>query len=85
MFEAKLLLRAGLIRAVKVHEYLISLRSSYEPTLNGSSALQCFEHGNAVEIHNEILFDFYPGLQFLYNLMLWQQAKVSLIDESYER
>ena len=24
--------------------------------------LQCFEHGNAVEIRNGIMFDFYPGL-----------------------
>ena len=32
------------------------------PSLNGSSALQHFECGNAFEIHNGIMFDFYPGL-----------------------
>ena len=32
------------------------------PTRNGSSALQRFEHGNAFEIRNRIMFDFYPGL-----------------------
>ena len=31
------------------------------PALNGSSGLQCFKH-NAVEICNEITFDFYTGL-----------------------
>ena len=32
------------------------------PALNGSSVLQCFEHSNATEIHNIIMFDFYPEL-----------------------
>ena len=32
------------------------------PTLNASSALQYFKRGNAIEIHNRIMFDFYPGL-----------------------
>ena len=32
------------------------------PALNGSSALQRFERGNAVEIRNRIMFGFYPGL-----------------------
>ena len=32
------------------------------PTLNGSSALQRFECGNALEICNGIMFDFYLGL-----------------------
>ena len=30
--------------------------------LNGSTVLQRFERGNAVEIRNEIMLDFYPGL-----------------------
>ena len=30
--------------------------------LNGSSALERFEHGNVIEIRNRIMFDFYPGL-----------------------
>ena len=32
------------------------------PTLNGSSAPERFERGNAMEIHNGIMLDFYPGL-----------------------
>ena len=35
------------------------------PALNGSSALQRFEHSNAIEIRNGIMFDFYPGLPHL--------------------
>ena len=30
-------------------------------TLNGSSALQRFEHSNEIEIHNRIMFDLYPN------------------------
>ena len=36
------------------------------PALNGSSALQRFERGNAVEIHNGIMFDFYSGLPHVF-------------------
>ena len=36
------------------------------PALNGSSALQHFEHGNTVEIHKGMMFDFYPGLPGLW-------------------
>ena len=32
------------------------------PILNGNSAPECFERGNAMEIHNGIMFNFYPGL-----------------------
>ena len=32
------------------------------PALNGSTALQRFERSNPVEMHNGIMFDFYPGL-----------------------
>ena len=31
------------------------------PTLNGSTALQHFEHRNTVEIRNGLMFNFYPG------------------------
>ena len=57
--RAVLLLRAGLIPAAKLCQCLISLHSAYEPR---STALQCSECGNAVEICNGIMFDFYPGL-----------------------
>ena len=36
------------------------------PALNGSTALQRFEHSNAVEIRNGIMFDFYPGLPHMH-------------------
>ena len=36
------------------------------PTLNGSSVLQRFEHGNIVEICNGIMFDFYLGLPHMH-------------------
>ena len=53
---------AELIRAVKMHEHLISLCRTYEPVFNGSSALQRFKSGNVIEIRNGAMFDFYPGV-----------------------
>ena len=38
------------------------------PTLNGTSVLQRFERSNAVKIRNRIMFDFYPGLPYMYNM-----------------
>ena len=43
-------------------DYLINLHSAMSPTLNGSAALQHFEHDKTVEICNGMMFDFYPGL-----------------------
>ena len=40
------------------HVYTVRM----SPALNGSSVLECFERGNAIEIHNGIMFNFYPGL-----------------------
>ena len=49
------------------HVYTVRM----SPALNGSSALQRFECGNAIEIRNGIMFDFYPGLPqlciYMYN------------------
>ena len=42
-----------------MHEDLIHHCSAHEPE---SFVLQHFEHGNALKIHNEILFKIYPGL-----------------------
>ena len=39
------------------------------PALNGSSALQRFERSNVIEIHNGIMFDFYPGLPHMPSLL----------------
>ena len=38
------------------------------PALNGSSALECFERSNAIEMRNGIMFDFYPGLPHIIKL-----------------
>ena len=55
--------RVGLIHTAEMHKYQIILCSEYEPTFNGSSA-----HGNSVEIHNGIMFSFYPGLPHTCNI-----------------
>ena len=43
-----------------------SFTAHMSPTLNGSSALQHFKRGKAVEICNGIMFHFYPGLPHIY-------------------
>ena len=48
------------------------------PTPNGSSTLQHFEHGNALEIRNGIMFDFYPGLQHV--RLLFEILSVSRLE-----
>ena len=48
------------------HVYTVRM----SPALNGSSALQCFERSNAIEIHNRIMFDFYPALPHMYMVVL---------------
>ena len=57
----------------KVHPKLINTCYVYtarmSPTLNGSSALQCFERNNVIEIRNGIMFDFYPGLPHMHILV----------------
>ena len=40
------------------------------PTLNRSTALQHFECGNAIEMRNGLMFDFYPGLPHVFNSYL---------------
>ena len=40
------------------------------PALNESSTLEHFEHSNASEIRNGIMFDFYPGLPQLLRTMV---------------
>ena len=41
------------------------------PALKGSSALECFEGGNVIEIRNGIMFDFYTGLpHIVFNIWL---------------
>ena len=50
-----------------MHEYLISLCSTYELH---RFTLQCLEHGNTVEIHNGIMFDFYMGLPHMIYILI---------------
>ena len=37
------------------------------PALGEIFVLQCFKHDIAVEIHDRKLFDFHPGLPYMYN------------------
>ena len=53
------------------HVYTVRM----SPTLNGSSALERFERSNAIEIRNEIMFDFYPGLPHVC-LCVWHAVLV---------
>ena len=52
------------------------------PAFNGSSALEHFERSNEIEIHNGIMFDFYPGLPHMYiqsaNAELWGSYTVDV-------
>ena len=52
-----------------------SLVCSELPIVNGSFALQHFEHGNVVELHNGIMFDFYPGLPHIYSIR-WNCVRI---------
>ena len=50
----------------KLGKYWWVYLARMSPTLNGSSMLERFERSNASEIHNGIMFDFYPGLPHMY-------------------
>ena len=51
------------------------------PTLNESSALQCFERGNVVEICNRIMLYFYSGLPHIHWTCWWSDT---FITETHE-
>ena len=54
--SVELPLRVGLIHAGYTHGYSPCLQSAYEPHAhNGSSVLECFEHGNVIKIHNSLI------------------------------
>ena len=68
-----------------MHEYLISLHSMYEPHLNRSSALLCFERDNVVEIRKGIMLDFYLGLPHVNNYKNYvQQVQKVMASKGYE-
>ena len=48
------------------------------PALNGLTALQRFECDNTVEIHNGIMFDFYPGLPHVLNFAVGLDLEIIL-------
>ena len=60
-------LRAGLIYTLGklINTYHI-YTAHMSPALNGSSALERFEHSNAIKIRNGIMFNFYPGLPHIH-------------------
>ena len=55
------------------HIYTVHMSSA----LNGSSALECLERSNAIEIRNEIMFDYYPS-----SLLLPLESYHYLLDNS---
>ena len=52
------------------------------PTLNGSSVLQHFECGNAVELRNRIMFNLYPGLPHLLYIKQSTKNTVDCVTDS---
>ena len=42
--------------------YRRNYASRLSPARNGSSEIQRFEHSDAIEMHDGIIFDFYTGL-----------------------
>ena len=53
------------------------------PTPNGSSVLQRFECGNALEIRNGIMFDFYPGLPHMFSSSSWISPPLLFLEQGY--
>lgn len=58
------MLGVGLCKCVR-YLYICVYTVHMSPTGNGSAVLQCFDRGNAIELHNRIMFNFYPGLSHL--------------------
>ena len=57
-------LRVGLICTEKLHQYMYD-KSTYRVWASPLTEVLCYS-GNAVEICNGIMFDFYPGLPHIY-------------------
>ena len=49
------------------------------PALNESSMLERFKRRNAIEIRNEIMLDFYPGLPHMHNfvMVMWVMGQIT--------
>ena len=54
------------------------------PTLNRSTVLQHFEQGNAIEIHNGIMFDFYPRLPHPYCTTSYIEVEENLNERAHQ-
>lgn len=50
------------LRVELTTRYLCTYAVHMSPPLSGSSAPQCFECGNAVKLHNGMMFNFYRAL-----------------------
>ena len=61
--------RAGLIRLCRLIRYSYIFTAHMSPTINESFVLQRFERGNAVKLHNGIMFHFYPELPHMVSFM----------------
>ena len=57
-------LQSHCLNASGIHALIYAAHMS--PALNRSYALQQFKCGKAIEMHNRIMLDFYPGLSFSY-------------------
>ena len=68
----ELLLRMWLIFTAQACQVVMHLHSVYEPhPYNRSSMLQHFKCSHMIEIHNRILFNFYPGLPHMHNSFVY--------------
>ena len=54
------------------------------PTRNGSTALQRFGRGNAIEIRNGTMFDFYPGLPYRYCTTSYIEVEENLNERAHQ-
>ena len=63
-------LRAGLIAICTLIRYSCIFAVHMSPAFKGITALQRYECGSMVEIHNGIMFDFYLGLSHMYTVVV---------------
>ena len=49
-------------------------------TRNGSSAIQCFERGDAIETYDKITFNFYTGLPHIYIPIYSEELLINVAD-----
>ena len=74
----------GSYTVCRLIRYSCTLAVCMSPALNESFVPQCFERGNAVELRNGIMFDFYSGLpHMLYRKCLLESPNRLLLPVQY--